>query len=343
MSTSTGNRTDGRRSIFNSQTWHSSSVPAAFTLIELLVVIAIIGVLVGLLLPAVQQARESARRISCQANIKQQALACHNYLDSKNAFPPGQKHQLSASDPSKYFSCGNGSAPAGYNPWYSDTRSWIIEILPFMEHAPEYAELDVSKDPSKVPNKAVIQTAFAFAACPTNPVQNITSIFGGITHYGGAAGLTNWHCFRTAHGNKDDGMFYGVEADANAGGCKEKDVTDGLSKTVLLCEKLGYTPTDYDPLQGGFTTCLTRNVPPTNTDWYWDFKGNNYGALTLMANGPNTVQAHKGKASSSPYSFHPGGLSVAYADGAAQFLNETIDIGVWNAIANKADGSPLSP
>ena len=137
-------------------------------------------------------------------------------------------------------------------------------------------------------------------------------------------------------------MFYGVPADANSGGCKERDVTDGLSKTVLLCEKLGYTPTNYDPLQAGFTTCKNRNVPPTNTDWYWDFKGNNYGALTLMANGPNTVQA-SGKAALSPYSFHPGGLSVAYADGAAQFLNETIDIGVWNAIANKADGSPLSP
>ena len=345
MSTPIRNRTAGRRSTPNSEGLHSSSVPAAFTLIELLVVIAIIGVLVGLLLPAVQQARESARRISCQANIKQQALACHNYLDGKKAFPPGQKHQLSASDPSRFFSCGNGSAPAGYNPWESDARSWIIEILPFMEHATEYAELDVSKDAITAPNKAVIQTAFAFAACPTNPVQNISSIFGGITHYGGAAGLTNWHCWvSSGHNNKeDDGMFYGVPADANWGGCKERDVTDGLSKTVLLCEKLGYTPTNYDPLQAGSTTCLTRSVPPTNTDWYWDFKGNNYGALTLMANGPNTVQANKGKAASSPYSFHPGGLSVAYADGAAQFLNETIDIGVWNAIANKADGSPLSP
>ncbi len=312
----------------------------AFTLIELLVVIAIIGVLVGLLLPAVQVAREAARRSSCQAKIKQQALACHNYLSAKRAFPPGQKHQLSANNPSQYFSCGDGSAPTGYNAWASDARSWIIEILPFMEYENEYAKLDFSKSATVAPNAAVIRTAFPFAACPTHPVQGIFGNWGGITHYGGSAGLTNIHCWVSSghSGNADDGMFFGVEASESRGGCAEKDVTDGLSKTVLICEQLGYRPVSTDPTQAGFTQCSTNNVPPTNY-WYWNFFGNNSGALTRMANGPNSVRAD----GMCPYSFHPGGLTLAFGDGATQFINETIGIAIWNAIANKADGSPLSP
>ena len=315
----------------------------AFTLVELLVVIAIIGVLIGLLLPAVQAARESARRTNCQSKIKQQALACHNYLSARKAFPPGQKHQLSANDPSRYFTCGDGTGPAGFDVWASDASSWIIEILPFMEHESEYAKLDFSRSATAAPNADVIRTAFPFAACPTNPVQGIFGNWGGITQYGGSAGLTNWHCWVSSghSGREDDGMFYGVQADANPGGCKEKDVTDGLSKTVLLCEKLGYNPVNYDPTQPGFTACRTNNVPPSNS-WYWNFAGNNRGCLTMMANGPNTVRANA-EAPLSPYSFHPGGLTIAYGDGATQFINETIDIVIWNAIANRADGSPLSP
>ena len=145
----------------------------AFTLVELLVVIAIIGVLIGLLLPAVQAARESARRTNCQSKIKQQALACHNYLSARKAFPPGQKHQLSANDPRRYFTCGDGTGPAGFDVWASDARSWIIEILPFMEHESEYAKLDFSRSATAAPNADVIRTTFPFAACPTNPVQGI--------------------------------------------------------------------------------------------------------------------------------------------------------------------------
>ncbi len=313
----------------------------AFTLVELLVVIAIIGVLIGLLLPAVQSAREAARRTNCQSKIKQQALACHNYLSAKRAFPPGQKHQLSTANPLTRFSCGDGTAPAGFDVWASDVRSWVIEILPYMENEAEYAKLDFTRSATAAPNAAIIRTPaiFRFAACPTNPVQGIFGNWGSITHYGGSAGLNNNHCNITADGNRRDGLFYGVDAMVNPGGCAEKDVTDGLSKTVMICEKLGYNPQSSDPRQPGFTQCRTNNVPVTNF-WYWDFKGVNSGVVTRMENGPNTVS---GSREASPYSFHPGGLSLAFGDGATQFINETISIAIWNAIANRADGSPLSP
>ena len=317
-------------------------IAKAFTLVELLVVIAIIGTLVGLLLPAVQSAREAARRSTCQSKIKQQALACHNYESAKQAFPPGQKHQASTANPLTRFSCGDGTVAAGYDPWASDARSWIIEILPFMEQQAEYSKLDFTKSATAAPNAAVIRTPFGFAACPTNPIQGIFAHSGGITHYGGSAGLGNNHCNITGDGNKRDGMFYGVDANVNPGGCKGKDVTDGLSKTVLICEKLGYYPMSTTPGQAAFLQCRTASVPVTNS-YYWNFKGNNYGALTRMENGPNTVITSADWSSSSPYSFHPGGLSLAYGDGATQFIDETISITVWNAIANRADGSTLSP
>ena len=317
----------------------SARTAKAFTLVELLVVIAIIGTLVGLLLPAVQSAREAARLSTCQSKIKQQALACHNYLSAKRAFPSGQKHQLSTSNPNAYFSCGDGTGPAGYDVWASDARSWIVEILPFMEQAAEYNKLDFTKSATASPNAAVLRTpsAFAFAACPTNPIQGIFSNWGSITHYGGSAGLSNVVCWRPPT-TAANGMFYGVDANVNPGGCKEKDVTDGLSKTVMICEKLGYAPVTSTPGTAGFRQCKTNAVDPSSS-WYWNFKGVNYGPLTRMENGPNTVLNDE----MSPYSFHPGGLSLAFGDGATQFISETISITVWNAIANKADGSILSP
>jgi prepilin-type N-terminal cleavage/methylation domain-containing protein len=317
----------------------------AFTLVELLVVIAIIGTLVGLLLPAVQSAREAARLLTCQSKIKQQALACQNYESAKQAFPPGQKHQASTANPLTRFSCGDGTVAAGYDAFASDARSWIIEVLPFIEQASEYTKLDFTKSATAAPNAAVLRTpsAFTFAVCPTNPIQGIFGNWGSITHYGGSAGLGNVHCNITGDGNKRDGMFYGVDANVTgSGGCKGKDVTDGLSKTVMICEKLGYNPVNYGPSRSDFRQCRT-NAVPTSSSWYWNFKGVNYGALTRMENGPNTVLSSNDWSQSSPYSFHPGGLTLAFGDGSTQFISETISITVWNAIANRADGSTLSP
>ncbi len=314
----------------------------AFTLVELLVVIAIIGTLVGLLLPAVQSAREAARLLTCQSNIKQQALACHNYVSAKRSFPPGQKHQVSTSNPTLYFSCGDGSAAAGYDVWASDARSWIIETMPFMEQASEYQKLDFTKSATSSPNAAVLRRPSSFATCPTNPVQNIFGNWGSITHYGGCAGLNNINCWRSPT-TAANGMFYGVDANVSGpGGCKEKDVTDGLSKTVMICEQLGYNPVSRTPGTAGFRECKTNAVDPSSS-WYWNFHGVNTGCLTSMQNGPNTVQNDDTWSATSAYSFHPGGLTLAFGDGSTQFISETIAITIWNAIANKADGSSLSP
>ena len=332
------------------QTAATKSVPRparmakAFTLVELLVVIAIIGTLVGLLLPAVQAAREAARLSTCQSKIKQQALACHNYLSAKRAFPPGQKHQLSTSNPTKYFTCGDGSGPAGYDVWASDARSWVIEILPFMERSAEYTKMDFTKSATANPNATILRTpsSFEFVACPTNPIQNIFGNWGSITHYGACAGLNNINCWQSPT-TSAKGMFYGVDAAVSGpGGCQEKDVTDGLSKTVMICEQLGYNPVSRTPGTSDFRQCKT-NAVATTSSWYWNFHGVNTGVLASMQNGPNTVINDDTWSATSPYSFHIGGLTLAFGDGSTQFISETIAITIWNAIANKADGSSLSP
>lgn len=310
-----------------------------FTLVELLVVIAIIGLLIGLLLPAVQAARESARRSTCSSKVKQIALGCHLHVDSRRAFPVGQRQQLSVSNPTQYFSCGDGSVQAGFNPWFSDARSFITVLLPFMEHTAEYSRLDFAKDATQVPNRDVLKTCFPFAQCPTNPQQNkLYGGWNGMTHYGGSVGTAGNQCWRLPTQN---GMFSGVNAADSPGGFTPKDVTDGLNNTIMVCEKIGYTPLDTTSGSPGIREC--KVILSGGAFWSWDLYGNNYGATVNMASGPNpaTVSASASAASNTPYSFHPGGLHVAFGDGAVQFINETIDINVWNALARRNDGTSL--
>ena len=305
-----------------------------FTLVELLVVIAIIGLLIGLLLPAVQSTRESARRSTCASKVKQLAIGCHLHANARRAFPVGQRQQVSTSNPTQNFSCGDGSVQAGFNPWFSDARSFLTVLLPFMEYAAEYNRLDFTKDATVSPNRTVLNTCFPFAQCPTNPQQGKSyDGWNGMAHYGGSVGTVGNQCWRTPVQN---GMFSGVSVADNPGGFTPKDVTDGLSNTIMVCEKLGYTPVDGVRGSAGF---LEVQGPAP----FWKVYGNNYGATVRMDQGPNraVVSTWKDVAPGTPYSFHPGGLHVAYGDGAVQFINETIDINVWNVLAQRNDGSAL--
>jgi hypothetical protein len=147
---------------------------------------------------------------------------------------------------------------------------------------------------------------------------------------------------RTYNGTVADRRSASLGTIRKDAGVSFKDVTDGLSKTVMICEQLGYNPVSRTPGTADFRQCKT-NAVATTSSWYWNFHGVNTGCLTSMQNGPNTVQNDDTWSATSPYSFHPGGLTLAFGDGSTQFISETIAITIWNAIANKADGSSLSP
>jgi prepilin-type N-terminal cleavage/methylation domain-containing protein len=213
---------------------------SGFTLIELLVVIAVIAVLLALVMPAVQQAREAARRISCRNNLKQIGLAMHNYHDAHGTFPIGARRQVS----------GFGS-------------SWWVGLLPYLDAATTYAVFnhEIQSCGFNPANPGLKTNAsFEFMLCPSSPLPARSSGALGPTvmpHYAGIAGATNTgavsgHTLRFA----DDGFAYG-----NTSGCclpfmdgrisgqgvlvpgrslRDRDITDGMSQTICVGEISDY-------------------------------------------------------------------------------------------------------
>ena len=185
-----------------------------FTLVELLVVISIIGVLVGLLLPSVQYCRETARRLSCSNNIKNQMLALHNFHDARKRFPPGNY------------------AVGGLD------HSWCTYILPYLEQRSVYSQIDLRKswrDP--LGNYAVTRAVVPIFRCPSAIYDE-----PGDTDYAGISGSSatgaNWD---TAFRN---GVFPAVD-NADEKGVRCADITDGLSNTICISESPDRTEAEH--------------------------------------------------------------------------------------------------
>ena len=312
-----------------------------FTLVELLVVIAIIGVLVALLLPAVQAARESARRMQCFNHLKQMALAVHNFEDTFKVFP----------------SHGNGGnvnyingTPASVKSDPTQSGGALFQILPYLEQNNLYNTSDfnfVRAQPVKIYFCPTRRPPTTRAATDTGSQRHALNDYA-IPVWGASGGGINQQCWglpsNSTYDVRHDSCIF-VRAVNNQVG-RPADVTDGLTNTMMFGEKFVDVsrykppPSNIDPPeqgaspQSGFTdngywggitswgtTRCTQGTPkrdarypasPTNLAWW------------QMFGGP-----------------HPGGLSIALGDGSVRSLGWTVPGAVFQLVARKNDGLQL--
>ncbi len=214
----------------------TSSPRRAFTLIELLVVIAIIAILIALLLPAVQQAREAARRTQCRNNLKQLGLAMHNYENSFGAFPPGR---IVFSDPAidNKTQSGASSATTGRGNCFSA----FALLLPQLDQIPLYNSINFNTGPDTTPNNTVADIQPPMFLCPSDtgtPSLPQGSGFVGLTNYVMNTGTTFPVSPSNPAGTPVTGVFFENSQ------VRIQDISDGTSQTVCLSEQTISSPSD---------------------------------------------------------------------------------------------------
>ena len=278
-----------------------------FTLVELLVVIAIIGILIALLLPAVQAAREAARRSQCTNNLKQIGLAMHNYHDTHRTFPAG------------WIYLGTSGRPE---------YGWAVNILPFMEQSPLYNQLNPGGIPLHIritagtaEDKELLQTSISAYVCPSDPGTLLadTVNFGNLSAWRVAksnyVACAAWGTKTDSSGNQiypilandTGGMFYGNSYRSMA------HCTDGTSNTIMCSER---DSKHHAAAWAGVgrNDLIDNNAVPRAT-----FRGSFLINFDYKAAGSPENQG-KGLASQ-----HPGGINVLMCDASVHFISETIN------------------
>jgi len=299
--------------------------PRGFTLVELLVVIAIIGTLVGLLLPAVQAARESARRSNCSNKLKQLALALHNYHDANRVLPPGAAG-------------GGANAPERIVP--SGSLSYVVRILPYLEEQSLFSQADLSRDYLYAPFTTKLNTVrMPGLLCPSAKVfetQNAAWEVGYTSHYCGVIGprgqipgvtpATNYrHDTKSGQGWVATQGTLGVNSKVKFG-----MITDGLSSTLMLGE-LSWADSQVfrvwtrgwtDLPNNGNNAASAKNVfNPINSTPYND--SNNFNHVSFGSE-------------------HARGCFFGMADGAVVFLVDSIDMNTLLKLASRNGGEQVS-
>ena len=292
-----------------------------FTLVELLVVIAIIGMMVGLLLPAVQAAREAARRMSCQNNLKQIGLAVHNYHDTFGQFPTVN---------------ANNTLSGG---------SLFTAILPMVERASEFQLYDFALANNHPVNRAVTGQTIPFFLCPSASLRR--AVPGCDADGGRAAGN-----YAASIGSRDYDQYWAFSArprpslngaivytDTVEGRTGFRDITDGTSQTLMIGET-AYNLPDYL-----FSSGDCAGTPRYSfTYWSNPFPGST-GITTQFAFNP------KDKAGDGVFdanwvrsfrSDHPGGIQFALVDGSVRFLSEHTDAVIVDALSTRNGAEVLS-
>ena len=300
---------------------NSSKARAAFTLVELLVVIAIIGILIAMLLPAVQAAREAARRMQCSNNLKQLGIGAHNYLTANEHFPPGA-----------YWLHSNMGAPGGL----------FVLLLPYLEQDALADGFNFSRGAFNYPNTEISEQSLACYFCPSDSGENkydeTQTATGGQFPNGNYVGVMGGEemvsdaNFEQSHcGNYYiDGMFYPCSK------VKPRDVSDGLSLTLAFGERL-YQKRSWalGAFHYGNTSTHTCVYSAKNITWPINSDTN---TLYFRDKGPPFTCVFNDLFFGSN---HPGGAQFCFADGSVHFLNEAIDFGTYKYLGIRNDGLAL--
>jgi prepilin-type N-terminal cleavage/methylation domain-containing protein/prepilin-type processing-associated H-X9-DG protein len=316
----------------------------AFTLIELLVVIAIISILIGLLLPAVQKVRDAAARITCTNNLKQLALAAHNYEYGKQRFPPG----LAQPGPDGRFT------------------GLFVELLPFLEQGNVYNRWDFVNTTNDFSSaSAPGATPLTILVCPSagvnqNPL-NFGNLFAGVSTYGGNGGTRSFPPTQATV----DGMFYDTgpqsKPNPNQVPVRVADVTDGLSNTLLFGERVvsdgnldsyqlaPFVPTPDPPIQAMSAYCVW-GAPPgpsaiadvvlaADASINFGFPDRYVPPIGMPVPVPWASEAANWWLRVSAFgSRHTNGANFALADGSVRFISATIPLATFRALATRAGG-----
>ena len=315
----------------------------AFTLVELLVVIAIIGILIGMLLPAVQQVREAARRTECMNKLRQQGLALLNYESSRMKFPFG--------------ATGGANAARNYGP------GWQLIILPQIEQSSLGEGTNFFGNGFAKFNRGRWENTVVPAyVCPSSPIDALQP--GGIlqaettqrAHYMGFAGSVASEDF-PENRNRDENADLGILAGGGILPVQEEisiaEVKDGTSNTALIGEASAYLFQEIDgvqnevrPLQLLAMTCSVRNQGgPTNgsdtTAFRWDVN-----TVTSIRYGINQTDADlpgmgAGSFNNGMISAHAGGANACFGDGSTHFLSDEINVTTLKKLATRDDGMVL--
>ncbi len=341
-----------------------------FTLIELLVVIAIIGILMGMLMPAVQSIREAARRTSCANNLRQLALATHNYEGALRRYPGGlyQNAQFS------------GESAMPYTLRYYGHTIFAL-LLPYIEQDTLYNEWDfadnadaaksnsVNPSTGMLDDRAISATIIATYVCPSDPlpdpvVELAHSGFGyprgwfGMTSYAGCIGT-----FSGYFGDTDliyDGtlFFVGPNSQAflsqsnitdNERPLRMGELVDGTSQTIMFGEKKHFDPVYDDVLFAN----STKAKYPIGSVGAWGWFGGGHGGNHVLAStrmplnymlpeGAADTWQNKDERLSAFGSGHPSGANFSFNDGSTRFVNDTIDMVTYQAMSTRGGREIIS-
>ena len=317
----------------------------AFTLIELLVVIAVIGLLVGLLLPAVQAAREGARRLTCQSNLKEIGLALANYDSAHAAYP---------------FGVG-GTGPPGREPRWSAQS----QLLPFLERSILFNAINFTCEPwlhdpeFSAPNLTSLRTRIDAFLCPSDSDDIEDPEEMAHNNYRACAGTLPYNLSGDTgvpgKTSQNNGAFWFQSA------TQPSQICDGTSGTAVYAERCLGAPSQPDPLADYYLTGATQAscqaADPNSTTRLTDpyaWSGSRWGDGNVVFTRYHHLLVPNGNSCllggskdygtlmiSTASSRHPGGVNLLIADGSVRFVSQTISAHVWQALATIAGGEIL--